>query len=505
MKAIKENIVKIRAQINQAEEKFNRSAGDVNLLCVSKTKPCQMIISAYSQGERHFGESYAVEASEKINALKEQGYTDIIWHFIGPIQKNKTKLIAANFDIVESVDRSVIARRLSEQRPAELKPLEVLIQVNISDENQKSGCSISEIDELIDTIKSCSNLKLRGFMGIAKDTDDLNEIDREFALLKSLFEKYKTKLDDFDILSMGMTHDLDCAVKNGTTQVRIGTAIFGAREYKNKMENNIKIAFIGGGNMSSCIYDSIIKEFSAQNITVSGPHLEKLNKFKEKGSVITENNIEAVNSSSIVFLGVKPQILTSVLEEISSSGISVEGKLFISMAAGFKLSSISSLLGTHKIIRIMPNTPAKLGLGVIAVAYDADVNEDEKELGKKMLSHMGTCIEGDEQSLNVIGAVCGCGPAFVYRFMEALVSEAVRYGISADNARKMVEQTVFGSASMVIKNQDSTIASLREAVTSKGGTTFAGLTKMTEGNFEKIMENTIKASLDRTYEFEKMF
>ena len=122
-----------------------------------------------------------------------------------------------------------------------------------------------------------------------------------------------------------------------------------------------------------------------------------------------------------------------------------------------------------------------------------------------MLSHMGTCIEGDENNLNVIGAVCGCGPAFVYRFMEALITEAIRHGISEQDARKMVEQTVFGSVNMVIQNQDTTIAALREAVTSKGGTTFAGLTKMTEGNFEKIMENTIQASLDRTYEFEKMF
>ncbi|MGN0893453.1 MAG: YggS family pyridoxal phosphate-dependent enzyme [Succinivibrio sp.] len=505
MKAINENIVKIREQINQAEKKYNRGKGDVNLLCVSKTKPCEMIISAYLQGERHFGESYAVEASDKIIQLKEQGYNDIVWHFIGPIQKNKTKLIAANFDIVESVDRAIIAKRLSEQRPEGLKPLEVLIQVNISEEDQKSGCSIDEIDELIETIQSCNNLKLRGFMGIAKDTDDQNLINAEFALLKSLFEKYKTKLDNFDILSIGMTHDLDCAVKNGSTQVRIGTAIFGAREYKNKMDNNLKIAFIGGGNMSSCIYGSIVKDFPAQNITVSGPHLEKLQKFKDKGSVVTQNNIEAVNGSSVVFLGVKPQILTSVLEEIVSSGISVEGKLFISMAAGFKLSSISNLLGTHKVIRIMPNTPAKLGLGVIAVAYDSNVSTDEKELAKKMLSHMGTCIEGGEQSLNVIGAICGCGPAFVYRFMEALVTEATRYGITPADARKMVEQTVFGSASMVINNQDASIAALREAVTSKGGTTFAGLTKMTEGNFEKVMENTIKASLDRTYEFEKMF
>ena len=304
---------------------------------------------------------------------------------------------------------------------------------------------------------------------------------------------------------MGMTHDMDLAIAHGSTEVRIGTAIFGAREYKNKTMNDIKIAFIGGGNMSSCIYDSIIKDYDTKNVTVSGPHLEKLEKFKAHGSHITTDNVKTVENAQVIFLGVKPQILTSVLEEIKNSKISLDGKLFISMAAGYKLSSIYAKLETHNLIRIMPNTPAKLGLGVIAVSYDSAVTDSEKDLCKKMLSHMGECIEGDEQALNVIGAICGCGPAFVYRFMESLISEAVRNGIAPNDARKMVEQTVFGSASMVIKNQDTSIAALREAVTSKGGTTFAGLCKMTEGNFEQIMQNTIQASLDRTYEFEKMF
>ena len=483
MNSITENLNHIHSSIDSAVDNCKRDENSVKLLCVSKTKPKEMVIEAYNDGERHFGESYAVEASEKIEQLKELGYNDIVWHFIGPIQKNKTKLIATHFDIVESVDRVIVAKRLDEQRPDNLKPLEVLIQVNISDESQKSGCA----------------------MGIGKDTDSREEIQKEFAQLKNLFDKYKTSIDDFDILSMGMTHDMDLAIAHGSNEVRIGTAIFGAREYKNKTMNDIKIAFIGGGNMSSCIYDSIIKDYDTKNVTVSGPHLEKLEKFKAHGSHITTDNVKTVENAQVIFLGVKPQILTSVLEEIKNSKISLDGKLFISMAAGYKLSSIYAKLETHNLIRIMPNTPAKLGLGVIAVSYDSAVTDSEKDLCKKMLSHMGECIEGDEQALNVIGAICGCGPAFVYRFMESLISEAVRNGIAPNDARKMVEQTVFGSASMVIKNQDTSIAALREAVTSKGGTTFAGLCKMTEGNFEQIMQNTIQASLDRTYEFEKMF
>lgn len=505
MENILHNLNEVNTKVSNFSQLHGRKNGDVKLLCVSKTKPKEMIIAAYNAGERHFGESYAVEASEKIAALKELGYKDIVWHFIGPIQKNKTRLIAEHFDIAESVDREIVAKRLNDQRPPFKKPLEVLIQVNISNEDQKSGCPIEEVDSLIKAIDSMPNLKLRGFMGIGLDTDDTAEIEKEFAQLQRLFEEYKTKRSDFDILSMGMTQDMELAIKKGSTQIRIGTAIFGAREYKSKQMESRKIAFIGGGNMASCIYDSIVKGFDSKDITVSGPHPEKLEKFRANGSAVTADNVEALKNADVVFLGVKPQILTSVLEELASSGADMKDKLFVSMAAGFKISSISSKLNTSRIVRIMPNTPAKLGLGVIAVAYDSGVTEDDKALVKSMLSNMGQCIEGDEQALNVIGAVCGCGPAFVYRFMESLIAEAVSHGIKEKDARVMVEQTVFGSASMVIRNQDSTIASLREAVTSKGGTTFAGLTKMTEGNFEGIMKNTIQASLDRTYEFEKMF
>ena len=257
--------------------------------------------------------------------------------------------------------------------------------------------------------------------------------------------------------------------------------------------------------MSTCIFESIIKKSDAKNITVSGPHLEKLKKFEDKGAVITTDNIRAVETADIVFLGVKPQILTDVLNEIKASGIPLNHKLFISMAAGFKLSSIEKILNTRKIIRIMPNTPAKISLGVIAVTYDSEVSDNEKKLCTMMLENLGTCIEGDENNLNVIGAIAGCGPAFVYRFMEALIAEGIRHGLDEKKARAIVEQTVLGSAKMVIENQESSVASLREAVTSKGGTTFAGLCKMTEGNFEQMMQNTIQASLDRTYEFEKLF
>lgn len=231
MNHINDNISHILDMMKLACHNANRNDNDVLLLCVSKTKPIADIIEAYNSGQRHFGESYVNEAVDKVNTLKQQGYNDIVWHFIGPIQSNKTKLIANNFDIVESVDRPKILKRLSEQRDPSLGSLDVLLQVNISNEDQKSGVAVNGLDDLIAYAQSLDNIKLRGLMGIAEDTLDKVVIKEQFMLLKSLFDKYKLKLDNFNILSMGMTHDLAQAIECGSTQIRIGTAIFGPRLY----------------------------------------------------------------------------------------------------------------------------------------------------------------------------------------------------------------------------------------------------------------------------------
>ncbi len=257
--------------------------------------------------------------------------------------------------------------------------------------------------------------------------------------------------------------------------------------------------------MASCIFKSVLASVKPAAITVSGPHPDKLQHFKDDGAEITADNVAAANKGDVIFLGVKPQVLTSVLEELKQGGIDFAGRLVISMAAGFKLSSIERILGTGRLVRIMPNTPAKIGLGVIAVSYGKGVTAEDKALTGRLLAGMGHCIEGSEEQLNTIGAVCGCGPAFVFRFMEALVAESVRHGISEADARAMVEDLVSGSVSLVKQSPDSSLASLREAVTSKGGTTYAGLCAMTEGRFEEMMQKTVQASLDRTYEFERMF
>jgi pyrroline-5-carboxylate reductase len=505
MSGISDNLSHVHAQIERAAASSGATQ-QVKLLCVTKTKPEEMVEEAYKCGERLFGESYAVEASEKIEHLKEKGYNDIVWHFIGPIQKNKTKLIAEHFDVVESVDRPIIVERLSDQRPEGMKPLEVMIEVNISGEDQKSGCDPKDAAELAALIAARKNLRLTGLMGIAKDTADHGEIDGSFKKLRALFDQLKASYPTLTVLSMGMTHDMDIAIANGSTEVRIGTAIFGAREYaRPRLDDSHKVAFIGGGNMASCIFASVKKMVSPRNITVSGPHIEKLQHFKDDGASITTDNAAAANGAGIVFLGVKPQVLTGVLEDLVAKGVDFKNRLIVSMAAGFCLSSLERITGSDRIVRIMPNTPAMIGQGVTALCCGKGASEEDVKIVKELLEGMGKTIEGDEKQLDVIGAVAGCGPAFVYRFMEALVAESVRNGMDEKSARAMVEQLVVGSAAMVVKNQDSTLAQLREAVTSKGGTTYAGLCKMTEGHFEDMMHNVIDASIARTLEFEKMY
>lgn len=230
------NVTKNFNQILELIQNFStlahRSANSVRLLAVSKTKPIENIIDVYKAGQRIFGESYAVEAADKITKIKEMGITDIEWHFIGPIQSNKTKLIANNFDVVHSLDRIKIAERLNDQRLESLPKLKVLIQVNISNEEQKSGCNIDEIDNLISYIKTnCPKLELKGFMGVAEDTENKEIIDSQFKVLSEIFNHYKNIDENISELSIGMTNDMDLAIKNGSTMVRIGSAIFGAREY----------------------------------------------------------------------------------------------------------------------------------------------------------------------------------------------------------------------------------------------------------------------------------
>ena len=217
----------IRQQITLAENSARRKPGSVLLLAVSKTKPATDIAAAYQAGQRHFGENYLQEALGKQQLL---GTFDITWHFIGPIQSNKTKSIACHFSWVHSVDSLKIAQRLSQQRPKNLPPLNICLQVNISDETSKSGVNLDELPLLCDQIKDLPQLKLRGVMAIPAPEDNF---ERQCLPYRKLVQAV-AKLDNpsLDTFSFGMTGDLTAAITEGSTIVRIGTALFGERHYE---------------------------------------------------------------------------------------------------------------------------------------------------------------------------------------------------------------------------------------------------------------------------------
>ena len=226
---LKSHLETVMTRIQTACAQVGRAASDVTCLAVSKTKPIEDIDCLRAAGQTAFGENYVQEAVEKITTLADPSLS---WHFIGAIQSNKTQLIAQHFDWVHTVDRAKIAHRLQDARTG--APLNVLIQVNIDQSASKAGVLPDALPALVDEVLQCSNLRLRGLMSIPDPVDEtaLKQAHRD---LKVLFEQTKTRLsssESFDTLSMGMTHDLEWAIAEGSTLVRIGTALFGKREPK---------------------------------------------------------------------------------------------------------------------------------------------------------------------------------------------------------------------------------------------------------------------------------
>ena len=213
-------------QIQQACGRVQRDPASVQLLAVSKTHPSQSLREMYQAGQRSFGENYLQEALTKIDELQD---LEIEWHFIGHVQRNKTKHLAEKFDWVHGVDRLIIAERLSSQRMDSRKPLNICIQVNIDGQDSKDGCQPDEVAELVKQISQLPNIRLRWLMVIPAPENSV-----AFADAKTLFEQVKSlhaRPQDWDTLSMGMSGDLDAAIAAGSTMVRVGTALFGARDY----------------------------------------------------------------------------------------------------------------------------------------------------------------------------------------------------------------------------------------------------------------------------------
>jgi hypothetical protein len=220
MRSIHDNLQAVRQRISEAAKAAGRDARDVTLLAVSKTHPVPLVEQALAAGQRCFGENYVQEALEKMDAVK-----GVEWHLIGPLQSNKTRVVAERFDWVQSVESEKVARRLSEQRPAGLAPLNVLIQVNVSGEASKSGVAPKAVPSLAKAIAAFPGLRLRGLMAIPEPGAERVR----YRELRELYDKLKLQYG-FDTLSVGMSDDMELAIAEGATLVRVGTAIFGARQ-----------------------------------------------------------------------------------------------------------------------------------------------------------------------------------------------------------------------------------------------------------------------------------
>ena len=232
MHNIEKNLKQVQAQILEAANSAGRDPSEITLLAVSKTKPVEDLLAAYQAGQSEFGENYLQEAESKIQALAGK---PIQWHFIGPIQSNKTRKISELFDWVHSVDRLKIAQRLDEHRPAQLQPLNILLQVNIDNEPSKSGVPVDQVLSLAEQVAGLPRVKLRGLMAIPAEQQEYEKQSESFARMRALLDALQQSHPDCDTLSMGMSGDMKAAIAQGSTLVRIGTAIFGKRNPRDRL------------------------------------------------------------------------------------------------------------------------------------------------------------------------------------------------------------------------------------------------------------------------------
>ncbi|VAW97773.1 UPF0001 protein YggS [hydrothermal vent metagenome] len=230
MTTLAQRLKAVQTQITDTAKACQRKPDDVLLLAVSKTQTVEAVKAVAEAGQIRFGENYLQDALPKIQSLSEAGF-NLEWHYIGPIQSNKTRAIAENFQWVHSVDRLKIAQRLSEQRPTTFPPLKICIQVNIGNEPQKSGVKAADVNALATTINLLPRLELHGLMAIPPANADSQQQHAAFAALRQLFKKLP-QTSTLDTLSMGMSNDLDAAIAEGATMVRVGSAIFGLRDKK---------------------------------------------------------------------------------------------------------------------------------------------------------------------------------------------------------------------------------------------------------------------------------
>ncbi|XQW83967.1 pyrroline-5-carboxylate reductase [Thalassotalea piscium] len=264
-----------------------------------------------------------------------------------------------------------------------------------------------------------------------------------------------------------------------------------------------KLAFIGAGNMNGAIISGLVsKGFSPENIIVANPSAPKRESLSQQYGILhTHSNIEAVNFADFIVLGVKPHLIAQVCQDIAEN-TSIENKCFVSVAAGCTINQIQiALNGKCPVIRVMPNTPSQIGLGVSGLFASAEVSDEQKKQTTQLMESVGIVkwLENESEIDHII-AVSGSAPAYFFLFMEAIQNKAIALGFSESESRELVQQTALGAAQMVVENNNLPISKLRENVTSKGGTTQAALNTFIEGGLEQLVTNAMDSALHRAKE-----
>lgn len=269
-----------------------------------------------------------------------------------------------------------------------------------------------------------------------------------------------------------------------------------------------KISFIGAGNMTKSIVEGLVaKGYQANQIMASNPSLPKLLKLKETlGISVTQQNEDAIAFADVIVLSVKPQLMQGVCETILKQ-VSLTNKLVISIAAGITTARLSEMLGGHKqVIRVMPNTPSSVGYGMSGIYVTQNISDADAQFAAFMMGHVGeTLIVGKEDDIDTVTAAAGSSPAYFFLIAQAMQEEAIKMGLAAADARKLVQQAMLGSAQMIIANSDTPIETLRSNVTSKGGTTAAAVDALQKHHLERILSNAMQAAVNRAQQMAKEF
>ncbi len=275
------------------------------------------------------------------------------------------------------------------------------------------------------------------------------------------------------------------------------------------MLTNKKIAFIGAGNMASSLIGGMIADgYPAELIFVADPATEQLEKLKQQHAVNTSlDNNTVVAAADIILLAVKPQLMETVCSSLAAQSSNYTGKIFVSIAAGVTVQRLQSLLADNQpIIRTMPNTPALIQKGMTGLFASPEVSDDDMTAVDKIMKAVGkTCWVNDESDLNTIIAATGSSPAYFFLFMEAMQDAVIKMGFSQAQARELVQQAASGSAEMVIQNPQLDLATLRQNVTSKGGTTAEAIRTFEQHQLKNIVDEAMQAAVDRAEEMEKLF